>query len=59
MLVFVFQYLAEIEGHLGVTIDQVDADMKVPLNEFDGKVMYGQKRQDKGTLFWQSLRIIH
>jgi len=42
------QYLAEIEDHLNVTIQQVDSDIKVPLNEFDGKVMYGEKRMAMG-----------
>lgn len=32
------QYLADIEDHLNITIQQVDKNMKVPLNEFDGKV---------------------
>ncbi|ELU11795.1 hypothetical protein CAPTEDRAFT_169026 [Capitella teleta] len=43
------QYLADIEEHLGVTIDQVDAALKVPVNEFDGKVSYGQKRKFGGS----------
>nr|XP_045625595.1 ATP-dependent RNA helicase Ddx1-like [Procambarus clarkii] len=38
------QYLADIEEHLGVTIQQVDQEMKVPVDEFDGKVIYGEKR---------------
>uniref|UniRef100_A0A182WCL7 ATP-dependent RNA helicase n=1 Tax=Anopheles minimus TaxID=112268 RepID=A0A182WCL7_9DIPT len=42
-------YLAEIEDHLTVTIPQIDKDMKVPLNEFDGKVVYGEKRMNTGT----------
>lgn len=42
-------YLAEIEDHLNVTIQQVDASMKVPLNDFDGKVTYGQKRSNMGS----------
>ncbi|KAL6447461.1 hypothetical protein ACFW04_001566 [Cataglyphis niger] len=37
-------YLAEIEDHLNVTIQQVGSDIKVPLNDFDGKVTYGEKR---------------
>lgn len=41
--------MAEIEEHLGVTIQHVESDMKVPLNEFDGKVVYGQKRLNKGS----------
>lgn len=42
-------YLAEIEDHLNVTIQQVDKTLKVPMNEFDGKVVYGQKLQNAGT----------
>jgi len=42
--------LADIEEHLGVTIDQVDTSLKVTANEFDGKVTYGQKRSNTGTL---------
>lgn len=41
--------MAEIEEHLGCTIQQVEADLKVPMNEFDGKVTYGQKRLNKGS----------
>lgn len=40
-----FQFLADIEDHLTITIQQIDADMKVPHDEFDGKVVYGQKRK--------------
>ncbi|EFN63841.1 ATP-dependent RNA helicase Ddx1 [Camponotus floridanus] len=43
------QYLAEIEDHLNVTIQQVDPDIKVPLNDFDGKVTYGEKRMAMGS----------
>ncbi|XP_067005391.1 ATP-dependent RNA helicase Ddx1 [Anabrus simplex] len=45
------QYLAEIEEHLNVTIQQIEPDMKVPMDEFDGKVVYGQKRQLTGSLY--------
>lgn len=41
--------LADIEDHLNITITQVDKDMKVPVNEFDGKVVYGEKLQNKGS----------
>lgn len=41
--------LAEIEDHLNITITQVDSDMKVPVNDFDGKVVYGEKLQNKGS----------
>lgn len=43
------QYLAEIEEHLNVTIQQVEKDMKIPCNEFDGKVTYGEKKLNMGT----------
>lgn len=39
-----------MEDHLNIIIEQIDAtDMKVPLNEFDGRVVYGQRRQNAGT----------
>jgi ATP-dependent RNA helicase DDX1 len=41
--------LADIEEHLGCTIQQIETDMKVPANEFDGKVVYGQKRLKTGS----------
>lgn len=40
----VFQLLGEIEEHLNCTIAQVEPDIKVPVDDFDGKVTYGQKR---------------
>lgn len=43
------QYLADIEDHLNITIQQVETDMKVPSNEFDGKVVYGEKRKQAGS----------
>jgi len=42
------QYLADIEEHLGVTIQQVGSNIKVQADEFDGKVVYGQKRLEMG-----------
>ncbi|XP_065581401.1 ATP-dependent RNA helicase Ddx1-like isoform X2 [Artemia franciscana] len=41
--------LAEIEDHLGVTVPQVGSDIKVPVDEFEGKVIYGQKRIGAGS----------
>jgi len=38
------QLLADIEDHLGCTIQELDYDMKLEVNEFDGKVTYGEKR---------------
>jgi len=43
------QYLADIEEHLGVTISQIDTDMKVAADEFDGKVVYGEKKKSEGS----------
>lgn len=34
---------------MNITIQQVDKDLNVPLNEFDGKVVYGEKLKNKGT----------
>lgn len=36
--------LGEIEEHLGATISTVDSDFNVPVDEFDGKVVYGERR---------------
>ncbi|XP_051880261.1 ATP-dependent RNA helicase DDX1 [Pristis pectinata] len=38
------QLLTDIEEHLNVIISQVEPDLKIPVDEFDGKVVYGQKR---------------
>ncbi|KFD57405.1 hypothetical protein M514_01508 [Trichuris suis] len=43
------QLLGDIEEHLGVSIQQVDPEIKVPADEFDGKVVYGQKRKQMGS----------
>lgn len=43
------QMLADIEEHLGVTIPLVGTDFEVQTNEFDGKVVYGKKMEEKGT----------
>jgi hypothetical protein len=37
-----------VQEHLDITIDKVDPSMGVPVNEFDGKVTYGQKRKNTG-----------
>lgn len=47
--VFLLQLLAEIEDHLKITIPQVNKDMTVAVNEFDGKVVYGEKNKNTGT----------
>ena len=49
--------LAEIEEHLGVTIPQAETDMIVKADEFDGKVVYGQKRKEIGSIY--ELSLIH
>ncbi|XP_052816444.1 ATP-dependent RNA helicase DDX1-like [Mya arenaria] len=43
------QLLSDVEEHLDITIDKVEPEMKVPINEFDGKVTYGQKRAGAGS----------
>lgn len=40
-----------MEEHLNCTISQVEPDIKVPVDEFDGKVTYGQKRAAGGKLW--------
>ena len=40
--------MADIEDHLNVTIQQIGPDIRVPMNEFDGKVTYGEKRLTMG-----------
>jgi ATP-dependent RNA helicase DDX1 len=39
-----FQLLADIEEHLKSTIQEIHEDFKIEVSEFDGKVVYGQKR---------------
>jgi len=41
--------LADIEDHLNITIQQIENNMKVPMNDFDGKVIYGEKRVGMGS----------
>ena len=45
IIIFCTQYLADIQEHLGVTIPEVDNSFDVPVNEFDGKITYGEKRR--------------
>ncbi|XP_031437706.1 ATP-dependent RNA helicase DDX1 [Clupea harengus] len=42
------QLLSEVEEHLNCIITQCEPDVKVPLDEFDGKVTYGQRRATGG-----------
>ncbi|XP_048858219.1 ATP-dependent RNA helicase DDX1 [Brienomyrus brachyistius] len=42
------ELLAEIEDHLNCVITQCEPDIKVPVDEFDGKVTYGQRRAAGG-----------
>ncbi|CAD6194723.1 unnamed protein product [Caenorhabditis auriculariae] len=41
--------LSEIEEHLGATIAEVDTDFRVPVDEFDGKIVYGSRRTEGAT----------
>ncbi|XP_043076509.1 ATP-dependent RNA helicase DDX1 [Puntigrus tetrazona] len=45
------ELLSEIEEHLKCTITQCEPDIKVPVDEFDGKVTYGQRRTAGGGLY--------
>jgi ATP-dependent RNA helicase DDX1 len=39
--------LADIEEHLKCSIQEIDRDFKLQVDEFDGKVVYGAKRLDQ------------
>ncbi|XP_075717202.1 ATP-dependent RNA helicase DDX1 isoform X1 [Rhinoderma darwinii] len=52
------QLLSEIEEHLTCTISQVEPDMKVAQDEFDGKVTYGQRRAAGGGLYRGHVEIL-
>ncbi|XGW24585.1 hypothetical protein V3C99_006202 [Haemonchus contortus] len=41
--------LADIEEHLGQTIAIVDCAFQIPVDEFDGKIVYGAKRTNVTT----------
>lgn len=41
-----FQLLGEIEDSLNCTIQTIESDFKIEVNEFDGKVVYGAKRKE-------------
>ena len=45
------QLLGDIEEHLGITIQQINTDMKVEADQFDGKVVYGQKKKELGPTY--------
>uniref|UniRef100_A0AAR2JDG3 ATP-dependent RNA helicase n=1 Tax=Pygocentrus nattereri TaxID=42514 RepID=A0AAR2JDG3_PYGNA len=45
------ELLGDIEEHLKCTITQCEPDMSVPVDEFDGKVTYGQRRAAGGGLY--------
>lgn len=50
--------MGEIEEHLGVTINRVGSDMAVPVDEYDGKVVYGAKKSNEGILILNNLIFI-
>lgn len=43
------QLLRDVESHLGVVIGRVGPDINIPVDEFDGKVTYGEKKGKSGT----------
>lgn len=45
------QLLSDIEEHLKCTITQCETDIKVPVDDFDGKVTYGQRRALGGMCY--------
>lgn len=48
------QLLSEVEQHLGSTVDQVGPDMHVPTSQYDGVVVYGQRRGPGAALHCHS-----
>jgi ATP-dependent RNA helicase DDX1 len=52
------QYLDDIEEHLGVTIAQVPSTLEVPVDEFDGKVVYGEKKKVQQSSFKGHIQIL-
>ncbi|MBN3308894.1 DDX1 helicase, partial [Amia calva] len=45
------QLLADVEDHLNCTITQCEPDIKVPVDDFDGKVSYGKRRAAGGMSY--------
>ena len=43
--------MSEIQDHLGVTIPTVGHSFEVPVNEYDGKVVYGERRKGEGFVY--------
>ncbi|VDL76287.1 unnamed protein product [Nippostrongylus brasiliensis] len=54
--------LADIEEHLGQTISIVDSAFQIPVDEFDGKIVYGAKRTNGKNsnfyLFFYELKLL-
>ncbi|VDO90521.1 unnamed protein product [Schistosoma margrebowiei] len=50
--------LNEIEEHLGVTIDTVDKNLTIPVDAFDGKVVYGQKLKKTAPKYESHVNIL-
>ncbi|KAL7674880.1 hypothetical protein ACOME3_001153 [Neoechinorhynchus agilis] len=52
-------YLSDIEEHLGETIQSVDGEFNVPVDEFHGKVIYGRKiDQGKQRIYHDHMGLI-
>ncbi|KAJ8397647.1 hypothetical protein AAFF_G00436460 [Aldrovandia affinis] len=45
------ELLSDIEEHLKCTITQCEQDIKVPLDDFDGKVTYGKRKTTGGGMY--------
>jgi len=41
--------------YIGVTISQTDEKMDIPVDEFDGKVTYGEKRKQESMKIFSNL----
>lgn len=43
--------LAEIEDHLKCTVQEIEKDFKLQVDEYDGKVVYGAKRLEQASTY--------
>lgn len=47
------QYLTDIQDHLGVIIPVVDSSFDIPVDEYDGKITYGEKKGKNGGIIYE------
>ncbi len=44
------QYLLDVQEHLGVKVPETTPSFEVPVDEFDGRVVYGERRRGVGPV---------